>query len=187
MNLKYMSVYEGLEHIEDLKALSSYRPGTRKGYIYVVEFRKDGGGLCKIGQTGCPFTRIHGMYYSDFIPTDILRFAISPAHKDPLNTEQYLHKSFESVRIPNTELFRMSFEQAVEFADLTISTILVQQQAEFADLSSKEVAFCRSYNPMSIIHHIATFPPDKQGQVVRMVNAYLAGMKFQDHIQKNLL
>jgi hypothetical protein len=171
MNLKYMSVYEGLEHIEDLKALSSYRPGTRKGYIYVVEFRKDGGGLCKIGQTGCPFTRIHGMYYSDFIPTDILRFAISPAHKDPLNTEQYLHKSFESVRIPNTELFRMSFEQAVEFADL----------------SSKEVAFCRSYNPMSIIHHIATFPPDKQGQVVRMVNAYLAGMKFQDHIQKNLL
>lgn len=40
---------------------------------------------------------------------------------------------------------------------------------------------------MSIIHHIATFPPDKQGQVVRMVNAYLAGMKFQDHIQKNLL
>lgn len=51
MNLKYMSVYEGLERIEDLKALSSYRPGTRKGYIYVVEFRKDGGGLCKIGQT----------------------------------------------------------------------------------------------------------------------------------------
>lgn len=91
MNLKYMSVYEGLEHIEDLKALSSYRPGTRKGYIYVVEFRKDGGGLCKIGQTGCPFTRIHGMYYSDFIPTDILRFAVSPAHKDPLSTEQYLH------------------------------------------------------------------------------------------------
>lgn len=88
MNLKYMSAYEGLEHIEDLKALSSYRPGTRKGYIYVVEFRKDGGGLCKIGQTGCPFTRIHGMYYSDFIPTDILRFAVSPAHKDPLSTER---------------------------------------------------------------------------------------------------
>lgn len=113
MNLKYMSVYEGLEHIEDLKALSSYRPGTRKGYIYVVEFRKDGGGLCKIGQTGCPFTRIHGMYYSDFIPTDILRFAVSPAHKDPLSTEQYLHKSFDDVRIPNTELFKVGFEQAV--------------------------------------------------------------------------
>ena len=60
MNLKYMSVYEGLEHIEDLKALSSYRPGTRKGYIYVVEFRKDGGGLCKIGQTGCPYHLVFG-------------------------------------------------------------------------------------------------------------------------------
>lgn len=81
----------------------------------------------------------------------------------------------------------MGFEQAVEFSDRTISAILARQQAEFTDLSNKETAFCRSYNPMSIIQHIATFPPDKQGQVVRMVNAYLAGMKFQDHIQKNLL
>lgn len=164
MNLKYMSVYEGLEHIEDLKALSSYRPGTRKGYIYVVEFRKDGGGLCKIGQTGCPFTRIHGMYYSDFIPTDILRFAVSPAHKDPLSTEQYLHKSFDDVRISNTELFKVGFEQAVEFSDRTISAMLARQQAEFTDLSNKETAFCRSYNPMSIIHHIATFPRINRGK-----------------------
>ena len=99
-----------IDEIEDLKRIEKNTPYLF-GYVYFLEY----GNLLKIGYTKNPYTRImtlkkQGEGYSD---KAIGRVALTPMCTNYVKVEKTIHELFKDVRRDKTELFDISFYDAV--------------------------------------------------------------------------
>lgn len=80
------------------------------GFVYVVEH----GDMVKIGFTANPHDRFLVKYKPAFQRGyEAGRVFISPAHRQYIETEHALHKSFADLRISGTELFKIKFSENI--------------------------------------------------------------------------
>lgn len=100
-----------VDRIEDLKPLDSMDPHHYIGYVYVMET----GLNVKIGSTSKPFQRFSTLKrtLSNYGNNPIGRIALSSPHLNFRENEFWLHECMNGGRVPNTELFSMSFEDAL--------------------------------------------------------------------------
>lgn len=83
----------------------------RWGYVYALEF----GDKVKIGCTIDASNRFKQLKLSaNYSEVSIGRFAVSPLHSNYKKNERELHEIFKDTRIASTELFKISFDDAVE-------------------------------------------------------------------------
>ena len=99
-----------IDEIEDLKRIEKNTPHLF-GYVYFLEY----GNLLKIGYTKTPYKRImtlkkQGEGYSD---KTIGRVALTPMCTNYVKVEKNIHELFKDVRRDKTELFDISFYDAV--------------------------------------------------------------------------
>lgn len=97
--------YESTRHVPKIRA---HNPHI--GFVYVVEY----GEMIKIGFTAEPQYRFHTKYKPALCyGYEAGRVFLSPAHRRYVDTENALHKHFAEYRIPNTELFRIRFNENI--------------------------------------------------------------------------
>ena len=95
----------------DVKSFPNKGMTRWHGYVYIIEY---GEGI-KIGCSKQPSKRInaiksHARNYSDII---IGRIAVSTEHTNYKENEEMLHKHFGSFRKAKSEIFRISFGEAL--------------------------------------------------------------------------
>lgn len=96
------------EHTEDLPKIRNNNP--RLGFVYVVEY----GDMIKIGIAANSRDRFLAQYKpAQQLGYERGRCFTSPAHHDYRNSERSLHKHFAEYRVPNTELFRIKFNENI--------------------------------------------------------------------------
>ena len=98
------------EDMDELKAIENNTP-NHFGYVYFIEY----GDLIKIGYSKAPYKRLitlkrQGEGYSD---KKIGRIALTPMCTNYVKIEMELHELFKDKRKDNTELFEISFYDAV--------------------------------------------------------------------------
>lgn len=103
--------------IDELKEIERNRDGET-GFVYLLQY----GNRIKIGCTKRPYSRIMNWIniannYSD---VGIGEIYISIPHYNYLRSEKAIHKFFDGKRIPKTELFKISMEEAVEYGSRNI-------------------------------------------------------------------
>jgi hypothetical protein len=96
------------EHTENLPKIRNNNPHL--GFVYVVEY----GDMVKIGFTVDARERFAVKYKpAQKLGYERGRCFLSPAHTNYLSTERTLHKHFAEYRAPNTELFRIKFNENI--------------------------------------------------------------------------
>lgn len=113
--------------LDELKEIERNRDGET-GFVYLLQY---GNGI-KIGCTKRPYSRIMNWInmannYSDVGAGDIY---ISIPHYKYSKSEKAIHKFFKEKRIPKTELFKISMEEAVEYGSQNIEYGIKDKIAE---------------------------------------------------------
>lgn len=98
---------------EDLKNIV-HNKDERIGYVYLIEF----GGKIKIGCTKNPYSRICQWRHiaEDYNNIKIRNVYISVPHENYMYSEKRIHNAVSNKRIPNTELFDIGINEAIEMA-----------------------------------------------------------------------
>lgn len=112
------------------ESLVSLQKNTHKGYgyFYIVEFSVD---LVKIGCTRHPASRIEQLSgtIAKEIGLPIKRIAISGQCKFFRRYEAEMHKIFDDSRVPRSELFKVSFDTALNAA-IRLTDVVNQRKNE---------------------------------------------------------
>lgn len=99
----YDDVEDGLVEIEYQKELGI-------GYVYIAEW----GNIVKIGCTQNPYYRIKELScVANYSNVKITRIALSKIHSNYKENEKMFHNHFKKYRIEKTELFNISFDDAL--------------------------------------------------------------------------
>ena len=96
----------------ELKQLENEMKDSYLGVVYILEYGEN----VKIGCTNQPFTRYRTLKHNaeDYGNVKIGKILLSEAHTNYRRNESILHKIFQGYRILNTELFNVSFDDAME-------------------------------------------------------------------------
>ena len=99
--------------IDDINNLKP-RVNSRMGYIYAIEW----GDKIKIGKTKNPKRRLKELTtIADYGEIKIGDVAVSIQHTNYSETENLIHKHFNKFRIGKTEVFNITMDDVLNFAD----------------------------------------------------------------------
>ena len=99
-----------------LRELKWFDNRSGLGYFYIIEFDN---GRVKVGSTKHPFARAQSISYSARIYAGggALRIAMSAPHEGYQESEKRMHQMLDAARIPHTELFKVTFEEALNIGN----------------------------------------------------------------------
>lgn len=122
--------------ISKIKEIEASLKDTYLGVFYALEW----GDLLKIGQSARPYKRMmmHKTNAEKYGKVCLGRICISPAHTNHIENEKKLHSYFAEKRIPETELFRISFDEFI----LLLRDVDVAYKDESEKIRASSEAFC---------------------------------------------
>lgn len=96
----------------ELKQLENEIKNSYLGVVYILQYGEN----VKIGSTNQPFTRYKTLKHNaeDYGNVKIGKISLSEAHTNYRRNESELHKIFRDYRRLGTELFNISFDNAIE-------------------------------------------------------------------------
>lgn len=165
-------------HSELLKELER---NTEKGfgYFYIVEFKSN---LVKIGCTQQPYSRMHQLSQTleKEIGYPMQRIAISGRCKFFRKHEAEMHKAFEKERVAGSELFNVSFDEALKVGVFLIEQINKEKE--------EAIQICREKGKLTeVARFLATlrqFNKRSPEATYALAMAYMDGMAMANTLEK---
>lgn len=146
------------DSISDIKEIQKNKSTEYMGFFYVLEYDD----CVKIGCTRNPYERIRTLVHDaeKYGKSHTNRVAISLEHTNYRENEKFLHKLFASYRKLGTELFNITFDEAVSTiknVDIEIldESAKIEKESEFAfnglmhSLFGSSLPFCKLDQPLS--------------------------------------
>ncbi len=98
------------EQLNEIKDLEKSKSSDYIGFFYVLEWNEN----VKIGCTAKPYKRMKQLkIVANYAKVKIGMVAISQGHTNYRDNEKLLHSHFKHFRLESTELFDISFENAI--------------------------------------------------------------------------
>lgn len=99
------------EEFGEVKNIEKANKGKHTGFFYILEY----GNLVKIGSTKNPYQRIMSLKRGaeTYGNLKLGKVAISKPHTNYVSNEKRLHKLFSELRKSGSELFDISFDEAI--------------------------------------------------------------------------
>ena len=160
-----------------LDCFEVFKADDHRGYFYIVEYTN---GMVKIGSTRNPKARMQSLHYAAPVYSagaETRRVAISAPHTLFRVSEAELHEQLKAVRFNGTELFWVSFEDALKHCN--------KYSAETPQYSPTSGAYTAEElgEAVKIMQFLASLPQDQRDMTVLAGTAFMAGMKVQSETQ----
>lgn len=125
------------ENFEEIKEVEKQTP-PHFGYVYILEY----GNMLKIGQSKKPYGRLQTlkMQCTNYADKEIGRFALTPKCTNYTKVEKRFHQIFAKYRKEGSELFDLSFEDAIS----QIESKTINYRDDSQEMERKTDAFLNS-------------------------------------------
>lgn len=166
--------------VPGLDSFEVFKSDDHRGYFYIVEYTN---GVVKIGSTRNPKARIESLQYAAPIYADgakTRRVAVSAPHTLFRVSEVELHERLKAVRISGTELFLISFEDALKHCN-QYSYETPQYRPTSGKYTAEKLA-----EAVTIMQFLNSLPQDQRDMLVLAGTAFMAGMEVQSKMQSKV-
>lgn len=160
-----------------LDCFKVFNADDHHGYFYIVEYTN---GIVKIGSTRNPKARMQSLHYAAPIYSaggKSQRIAISQSHTWFKVSEAELHEKLKAFRINGTELFRLSFEEALYQCNI-YSSATPEYRPTTGKFTAEQLG-----EAARIMQLLASLPQDQRDLVVLAGTSFMAGMEVQSQMQ----
>lgn len=156
-----------------------------KGFVYVIDF----GNCVKIGCTKKPYERLKHLckMIEDYGSKKTIRFFVSDEHTNYRENESILHKLFGEERIIGTELFSVTFQEAVSMAENNIilkdETVILEEKSDIAseNLKNMVIEVMKAVNENEVNDTtkkiVSKMDDDDLEEAIRLLEIYLNARK----------